>query len=179
MSPICETYGQALYTLAKDEGLTQPIGQELAALQESFRDCPDFIRLLCAPSLSKAERCGILDDSFRGKLQPYLLSFLKLLTQKGYMRHFDGCCQVYAQAYDKDHGILPVTAITAYPMEDSQVQRLTEKLGAKTCKTIRLLQKVDPACIGGIRLEYDGKLVDDTIAHRLDSIGKMLKNTVI
>ncbi len=179
MTPVAENYGQALYTLALEEGIAAEIGQQLAVLRESFAQNPDFIRLLSAPGLRREERCQILEDSFQGRVQPYLLNFMKLLTEKGYMGHFDGCCRVYAQRYDRDHGILPVTVITAFPLEEAQALRLQQTLAAKTDKTIRLDRRADPRCMGGIRLEYDGKLVDDTIAYRLEAIHKMLKDTVI
>ena len=93
MTEIGSVYGNALYELAKEDGLTESIGQQLRLLQDSFRQEPDFIRLLSAPNLTKAERCQILDDSLRGKIEQYLLNFMKILTEKGYMRHFDSCAQ--------------------------------------------------------------------------------------
>ena len=33
--------------------------------------------------------------------------------------------------------------------------------------------------LGGLRLNYDGKQVDGTVKNRLDTIGKLLKNTVL
>ncbi len=179
MSSVGSLYGQALYALALEENLSQPILQELETLQQSFATAPEFIRLLGTPSLSKQERCRILDDSFRGKLQPHVLNFLKLMTEKGCIRHFDSACRAYRQQYDRDNGILPVTAVTALPLSPDQSQRLREKLAAMTGKTIRLTNRVDSHCLGGVRLEYDGLCVDDTIAHRLDSIGKTIQNTVI
>ncbi len=179
MTPIANQYGQALYALACEEGVSHSILQELHVLRQSFSANPEYIRLLSAPQLTKQERCQILDEAFGGKLQPYLLNFLKILTEKGYMRHFDGCCESYIRLYDEANGILPVTAVTAYPLPQAQSLRLQEKLAQATGKTIHLTNKVDASCLGGVRLEYDGKQVDDTIAHRLDSIGKLLKNTVI
>ena len=54
-----------------------------------------------------------------------------------------------------------------------------EKKIIATGKTIDLQNRIDPACLGGIRLDYDGKRLDDTVSHRLDSIGALLKNTVL
>ncbi len=179
MTPVANQYGQALYELALAEGLVEPVRQELNALQESFRESPEYIRLLSAPSLSKQERCSLLEEAFGGKLQSYLLNFLKILTEKGYMRHFDGCCRVYTNLYNRDHGILPVTAITASALDAAQADKLRKKLSDMTGKTIELHNRIDPACLGGIRLEYDGKSVDDTVTHRLDSIRRLLKETVI
>jgi len=42
-----------------------------------------------------------------------------------------------------------------------------------------LSNMVDPACIGGIRLDYDGRRIDDTIIHRLEAMSSMLKNTIL
>jgi F0F1-type ATP synthase delta subunit len=38
---------------------------------------------------------------------------------------------------------------------------------------------VDAACIGGVRLDYDGKRVDGTVSNRLEKLGSLLKNTVL
>ena len=48
-----------------------------------------------------------------------------------------------------------------------------------TGKTILLANRVDPTCLGGVRLDYDGQRLDDTVSHRLDSVRELLKNTVL
>ena len=179
MTEVGSVYGQSLYELAKDESLTKLMGEQLAILQEAFRQEPDFIRLLSSPSLTKSERCQILDDSFRGKVHPYLLNFLKILTEKGYMRHFDHCCDAYTGLYDQDNGIVRVTAVTAVALSDVQVAKLTEKLGRITGKQIALRNRIDSAVLGGVRLDYDGQRLDDTVSHRLDAIRDMLDKTVL
>lgn len=179
MTDAGSVYGLALYDLAQREGLSEQILQELDVLRQSFCQEPDFIKLLSTPALTKQERCDILDKSFRGKVQPYLLNFLKILTEKGYIRHFSHCCDAYRDQYNRDHGILPVTAVTAVAMTADQQKRLTSKLEAITGKTVELHSRVDPSCLGGVRLDYDGKRVDDTVAHRLDAIRTLLKNTVL
>ena len=179
MTEVGAVYAQALYDLAVSEDLTLPILEQLEVLQQSFAAEPDFVRLLGTPTLTKEERCKILDDSFRGKVQPYLLNFLKILTEKGYMRHFSDCCIAYRNYYNRDKGILPVKVVSAVALTDNQQMRLTEKLAGLTGKTIALDMCIDPQVLGGIRLDYDGKRLDDTVAHRLDAIGSVLKNTVL
>ena len=179
MTGVGSVYGEALYTLAREEGLSQAILQQLKVLDSCFAAEPDFLWLLGAPNLPKAERCQILDDSFRGKVEAYVLNFLKILTEKGYMRYFSDCVKAYRELYNQDNGILPVTAVTAVPMTDKQVAALTMKLQQITGKRIELVSKLDPNVLGGMRLDYDGKRVDDTVAHRMDAVRNMLKNTVL
>ena len=179
MTQVGSVYGEALYDLARSENLSETILKELTVLSQSFTAEPDFIRLLGTPSLSMQERCQILDDSFRDKVHPYVLNFLKILTEKGYMQRFSDCCKEFRQAYNEDHGILEVFAYTAIELTADQKERLSQKLHAVTGKTIDLINRVDPSCLGGVRLDYDGKRVDDTVEHRLGSISALLKNTVL
>ena len=179
MTEIANVYGGALYDLAKDENLTEQIRAELAALDEAFAQEPGFIGLLSSASLPKPERVQVVEDSFRSKIHPYVLNFMKILTEKGYIRHFPQCCKVYRERYNEDNGILPVTAVTAVPLSDALRQKLADKLTAITGKTIDLSCRVDPECLGGVRLDYDGKRLDDTVSHRLDAVRGVLKNTVL
>ncbi len=179
MTAVGSAYGEALYDLCKAEGLSEEILTQLSALDESFSQEPDFLRLLGSPSLSKWERCDILEQSFRGKVHDYVLNFLKILTEKDYIHHFPQCRQAYLRHYDLDNNILPVQVSSAVPLSADQMTRLTDKLGSLTGKTIRLTNRLDETCLGGIRLDYDGKQVDDTLAHRLDTLRKLLRSTVL
>ena len=179
MTQAANTYAQALYDLAKEEGLGKTILEELSVLKTVFSENPEYSKLLSAPDLPKQERCGVLDEAFRGKVHPYVLNFLKILTEKGYIRHFSDCCKAYREQYNEDNGILPVVAVTAIPLTGEQAARLSDKLARVTGKNIALANRVDPACLGGVRLEFDGKQLDDTVEHRLAAIGSMLKSTVL
>ena len=179
MTQVGSVYGEALYSLAREEGLAKSILEELKVLDQSFAQEPGFLKLLSAPNLSKDERCKVLDECFRGKVHEYVLSFLKILTEKSYIRRFSECVEAFRQQYNADNGILCVTAVTAVPLNQAQETRLCEKLAGITGKTIDLANRVDPSCVGGMRLDYDGKRLDDTVSHRLEAIGNLLKNTVL
>ena len=150
MTQIGNVYGEALYSLAREEGLSDAVLQELKLLRDAFTQEPD-----------------------------YVLNFLKILTEKGYARYFCDCCDAYRELYNSDHGILTVKAVTAVALTDQQAAKLSNKLAAITGKTIELQNLVDPGCLGGVRLDYDGKRVDGTVASRLDAVRSLLKNTVL
>ncbi len=179
MTEIASAYGQALYDLASAEGLEEEILSQITVLDHSFQAEPGFISLLRCHSLTKQERCALLDESFREKIHPYVLNFLKILTEKGYIRHFSDCAAVYRKSYQQAHNILPVTAVTAIALTQEQSQKLIRKLGGLTGKRIELINQVDPGILGGVRLDYDGRRLDDTVAHRLEAVRAMLRGTVL
>lgn len=175
MSEIGASYAQALYSLAEEENVAGEILQQLEALDASFAREPDYLRLLAAPNLNKAERCQLLDDSLRGKVHPYVLNVLKLLTEKGYARRFGDCVRQYRSIYNEKHGIVSVVATTAVAMSAAQKEKLQAKLETVTGKTVQLRTRVEPACMGGVRLDYDGKRIDGTVKNRLDAMKERLK----
>ena len=179
MTQVGTVYGEALYELALSEGLDESIGKELGVLEQAFRENPDYGKLLRSANLSKAERCGILDEAFRDRVHPYLLNFLKILTEKGYIKQFPDCCEMFIQLYNRDHNILSVTAVTAVAMSKAQHDALAQKLSSITGKSIMLRNQVNPACLGGVRLDYDGQRLDGTVKNRLDSIQNLLNKTVL
>ncbi len=179
MNRIGTVYGQGLYALAKEEGLEETVLQQLQALDAAFSQEPTFLKLLVSANMPKQERTRILDEGFRGKVHIYVLNFLKLLTEKGYIRHFSACYRAYREQYNAEQGILEVSAVAAIALTESQKERLTEKLAAITGKKIDLICKVDPAVLGGIRLSYDGKQVDGTVKGRLEAVNKALVGTVL
>lgn len=179
MSKQASVYAQALYDLGAEEGLETRFLEELGVLQAVFRDEPDYLRLLSTPNVSKEERCGLLQESIGSRVHPYVLHFVKLLTEKNRIRQFSDCCKEYEHLYDQAHGILPVQAVTAVALTGEQQEKLTAKLSGLTGKTICLTNRVDPDCLGGVRLVYDGKLVDGTVAGSLNALRDMLTATAL
>ena len=179
MTQIGTVYGGALYRLAAEESISEAILSQLQVLDDSFRDNREFLTLLDSPALPKAERCGILQESFGAAVHPYVLNFLKILTEEGHIRHFSQCCEAYRDLYNQANNILPVTAVSAIALSEAQMLRLTEKLQNATGATVRLRNLVDPECLGGVRLDFQGKRLDDTVAHRLRELRELLQKTVL
>lgn len=177
MSRSSDIYAKSLYSLAKDENLAKEILEEMQTVRDILDAEPDFVMLLRASNITKEERTGMLDACLRGKIQPYLLNFLKILTENGLIRSYGDCCEVYEKLYNEDNGILIVSVVSAAPLEEAQKRRLKEKLDARTGKNVTLRCSIDPACMGGIRIDYSDKRVDGTVANRLSTVAELLKNT--
>lgn len=179
MTETARTYGQALYELARDEGLDSQLLTELSVVARLLRENRDYVGLLSLPSLSKQERCQIADESLRGQVHPYLLNFVKILVENGTVDQLPGCEEQFRAQYHSDHGILEVTAVTAAPLDDGLRQKLLSKLSAVTGKQVELKTRVDAAVLGGVRLEMDGRRLDGTVEHRLKELRERLRETVL
>lgn len=172
-------YGRALYALSRDEGLAERILAELLVLDECFSRTPEFLRLLAGPGVSREEGCAIVDRCFCGVVHGYVLNVLRLLTKTGQILRFHRCAETFRELCYRENGILPAQAVTAEAMTAEQLGRLRETLGRLTGKDVRLTNRVDPAVLGGVRLDYGGRRMDGTAAHRLEEIRALLANTAL
>ena len=179
MTKTEQVYSGSLYDLAKEEGLTGEILEELRQVIALFDETPDYWRFLATLSISKDERCRALDEALRGQIQPYLLNFLKILCENGTIGQLKGCAQEYRRRYNEDHDIVEVCAVTAVELKPQLRQRLQEKLQQTLGKTVELSCRVDPACMGGVLLELPGRQLDGTVKHRLDAISASLKTAAV
>ena len=138
MTRTAKTYGGALYDLAQEEHLEDAILADLAGVRAVLDENPDYLRLLCTPSVPKEERRGLLDEAWRGNVHPYVLNFMKLLCDNGTLRELSGCAQEYRRRYNAAHDILEVRAVTAVALRPELLERLRAKLEAQTGKRIEL-----------------------------------------
>ena len=167
MTETARMYGGSLYDLAAEEGLEARILGELDEAVALFKANPDYLHLLSTPSIPKKERCGLLDEALRDQVHLYVLNFMKLLCEKGALRELSGCARAYRLRYNEAHGILEATAVSAVPLTAEQTRRLHEKLEKVTGRHIDLKTKVEPAVLGGIRLDIEGTELDGTVRSRL------------
>lgn len=174
MTEVAKAYGGALFELSRESGILDELLQQTQVVKAAFADNVQFIKLLAAPMLRIEQRIAILNEVFTDKAHPYLLNFLKLLTENGTISEFGQCAAEFRRLYNETNGIEEVTVVTAVAMQDTQKERLAEKLAAMTGKRIVLENKVDAAVLGGVRLELDGLELNGSIKHRLDALRQNL-----
>ena len=179
MTKTEQVYGGSLYDLAKEEKVTGEILTQLGQVIDLFDANPDYWRFLSTLSIPKKDRCDALDQALRNSIHPYLLNFMKILSDNGTMSQLKGCAREYRARYNEDNGIVEVRAKTAVPMKAELQEKLQAKLQSVLGKTVELTCRVDPACIGGVLLEMPGKQLDGTVKHRLDALSQSLQNVAL
>ena len=179
MTDLAKRYGDSLYELAAEEDLAPQLLEELGGVLGCFKKEPAYLRLLSTPSIPKKERTALLDEAFGGSVHPYLVNFLKILCDEGLLRELPACARAYHTKYNEAHDILEVTATSAVALDEAAQEKLRAKLAGMTGKTIELTTKLDPALLGGIRLDMGGVQLDGSIRHRLDTLRGDISNVVM
>lgn len=169
-------YGIALYELAVEDGIENEIEKEFEEVANIFTINQEFINLLSNPRIKTSNRTKMIDDVFRNEIHIYLLSLLKILTEKREVTLIPSLFKEYQKKYYQDKNILSVVAVSAIALNDEQINKILDKLKLKMNQTVLIENKVDPTCIGGIRLEFGGHMIDASIKNRLKKLQYDLKH---
>lgn len=179
MTETAKKYGGSLYELASEENQMDLVLEQLGTVLSLMKENPLYEKLLSEPSISKDDRVRLLDEAFGADMWPYLLNFLKLMCEKGYMGEVKGCAKEYRRLYNEAHGIVEATVTSAVALTDAQKKALHDKLEKMKGKRVDMTCYVNPALIGGIRLDMDGKRYDGTAKERIDALNSIIKDTVV
>ncbi len=172
-------YADALYELSRDEGISREILTDLDRTLAVFRETPGYGKLLSEPALSKAERCGLLAEAFRGQVHIYTLNFLRILTERGLIGGLSDCAARFRERYNEDNGIAEASVVSAVPLTEDERARLLRKLTEITGKRIALREETDPKLLGGIRLSIENREFDGSVRGRIQELSRILRETTV
>jgi len=179
MTDFALSYGMSMYSLCKEENLTNEVKDDLNLISNILNENPEYVKLLDSPMINKVQRCSLIDDAFSQHVNEYTLSFLKILTEKRAMYKFNACEKVYTKQYNEDNNIETAVAVSAVPLSDELKARLTEKLSKLTNKTVLLENHVDSNVIGGLIVRFSNSQIDASIKSRLNDIGNLISGRVM
>ena len=171
-------YGNALVMLAKDEDSIESVLSDSKIAAAILEDNSEYIKLLDTPAVSNEEKIRLIDEAF-GTLGYSVINLLKILAQKKAVYKFREVFAAFFKAYDEEMGIERVEAVTAVPMSEEQIKKMSDKLAAVTCKKIIIKNTVSPEILGGVKLRYSGIQLDGSVKSRLDAFAENLKNIVV
>lgn len=172
--PINTGYARALFEMAQAEGVVARVEEELFRLRELLKANPELLEFLKDPNVKAEGKRAALGDLFQGRVHPLVLSTLITLSDQdraGRVLHvIEDFSTVAAAARQTVTGEI-TTAIT---LDDATLNRLATELSRITGKNVKLLQKIDPAILGGAIITVGEQIIDGSLRRKLDQIKEKL-----
>ena len=172
MNESVKEYAAGLFALAHESGAEEQILAETHALAPLFDR--EYARLLINPDIPKERRVALVGEALDGRVHPFLSNFAKLMTERGLATEIAACFGEYERLWCEANGVVRVRCESAVPLDDGQRERLTERLTRRTGRRVLMEYEVNPSLIGGMRIFYDNRQIDDTVKNRLAEIAERL-----
>ena len=170
MTQIGKEYGAALFMLGCETDSKHEYAQALSRACSVIKENPAYLELLSSPNIPLADRLSVIDRAFSPSLPTHVLSFLKLLCEKGRMDCLWEAEQEYKQLLDASERVSCAVIRSAVALTEEQKLRLKNKLEALCKNQVTMAYEIDESLMGGIVVEIDGKIMDGSLRHRLNEV---------
>lgn len=176
MASVAGRYASALFELATEEGKVGEVEGDLGKFQALCSESADFVRLIRSPVISAEEQekalSAVLSAAGVGALT---VNFFKLLAKNRRLFAASDVVRDFQSLAARARGEVRAEVTAAAPLSDKHVADLKASLKASVGKDVTLVQKVDPAILGGLIVKIGSRMVDSSLKTKLESMKFALK----
>lgn len=176
---VAGKYASALFMAVKERDMVTQAEEQFLVLKELVTADRSLLNFLTAPQVPDEDKQRLIETVFGPRMHRLLVQFLLVLVEKGRISFLPEIIEEFDRQVKADQGIGMVTAITAVPMIDSEVDALRSKLAAKTGLKIELTRKVDPDILGGMIVVMHDTVIDGSVRRGLDVLEDQLEKVKV
>ena len=174
MSVVGDRYAESLFDLAKEENKVTQYLDDIKLVGEVLGSDPQIVQFFNHVLIENDKKIQLLDQSFKGNVDQYVLNFLKLLVQSRRIRYIDDIVKTYINLSNQYLGIEEGTIYTPYKLTDQQIQDIEKAISQKENKKVTLKVSIDPSLLGGIKVQIANRIYDGTIKNKVEMLKKEL-----
>ena len=174
MSVVGDRYAESLFDLAKEENKVTQYLDDIKLVGEVLDSDPQIVQFFNHVLIENDKKIQLLDQSFKGNVDQYVLNFLKLLVQSRRIRYIDDIVKSYINLSNQYLGIKEGMIYTPYELTDQQIQDIEKAISQKENKKVTLKVSIDPSLLGGIKVQISNRIYDGTIKNKVEMLKKEL-----
>lgn len=166
-------YARAVFELAQEEKVVETWSRRLLVLREVLED-PRLRGVLDNPAIAVEEKQALIEKLEIARLGREGENLAKLLIANHRTHVIGGLVEEFERLADEAAGRVRATATAAVELSDGDRRRLAGELSAKLGREVRVDIQVDPSILGGLVLQFGDRLIDASLATRLQELRRRL-----
>lgn len=173
---ISKRYAVALFELANENNSIDSINSEVELIYNSIKDDSEFLSILDHPIISGDEKFQLFKNIFGDNISDETLGLLSIVIKKNRENQILDILDNFIDLVKSYKGIVTAIVSSAMPLTNNQSEAIKQKLSKTLNKKIILEVNVVPELIGGLLINVNGKVIDNSIKKELINIKKNLIN---
>ncbi|KAF8160665.1 ATP synthase delta subunit-domain-containing protein [Crassisporium funariophilum] len=191
-SAIAVKYSKAVYgaALSKSPQTLNKVHTELSSVSNAIKTNPEIATFVSNPTLSLQDRNKGLQELFtklegtgakKDVFSDVTKNLFRVLSENGRLGETEGVIEDFNELVAQYKGELTVTVTSATPLAKDVLTRLETTLKqsqtAQAAKVIKITNKVNPAVLGGLIVDFGDKTIDLSVQSRVTKLNNVLTRT--
>jgi len=169
-------YARALFDLASEQKQVAAVEADLKSLKTALRESKDLRVLVGSPAFSAQDKAkGLAAIAAKARFHTTTRKFLGLLAANGRTDMLASAITGYETLSAKARGAVSAQVTTAVALSAAQSKGVASALRLALGKDPEIETRVDPAILGGIKVQVGSRLFDASLKSKLDSLKFALK----
>lgn len=146
------------------------IESDLFEFERAVRSDAD-LELAVGSKLGSTEaKVALVETLLRGKASEQTVAIVRQLVQAPRERRIGELIRFATKVVADQAGLAVATVTSAQPIAPAQLERLSTGLSKQYGRSLRINQIIDPAVLGGIRVQIGDDVIDGSIATKLNDL---------
>ncbi len=171
---VASRYARALFEAAKKADIISSVADDLEGVAHALLNNDGFRRFLESPLRSKADKINLVTTVFGDRVTALTLSAVRLMVEKKREGILLEVREQYLDLKRVHEGRLKVKIMSATPLESGQRDAIVKKIEGATKRTVEAEEILDPKLLAGVKVEYDGYVMDGTVQGNYEKLREQL-----
>ncbi|MFA6448637.1 MAG: F0F1 ATP synthase subunit delta [bacterium] len=176
---IGSRYAKALFELAKETNSLESAEKDFPQVVRVLETEPDFRSFMNHPAIVPSEKKSLLEKLFKGKIGDEIYDFLSLLVDKNREEYIPIINEELQGMLMEHQGRQIMKVYTPFEMTAETKAMLIEGLAKSTGKKVEIEEVVDPALIGGVKVQIGDKVFDGSVKSGLEKLREALMTSKV
>ncbi|MGI2335185.1 MAG: ATP synthase F1 subunit delta [Dehalogenimonas sp.] len=161
-------YGQAVYELAETKDAFDIWLNDLQLLDTIVAD-KDILFFLESPKVAIGSKKAVLESKLTG-VKPAALNLVLSLASRGRLGIIPDILDDFKRRLDDRRGIANAQVHSAVALSDKDIADIRQKLSEMFDKKVEVSASVDESLLGGVVARVGDKVIDGSLARRLQNL---------
>jgi F-type H+-transporting ATPase subunit delta len=173
---LAERYSRALFDLADEQRVVDPIAKDLDSLAAMIDGSPDLGRLIRSPVISRADQlramAALVDAA---DMHPLTGKFIGLLARNRRLFILPAIIRAFRRILARRRGETAAEVTSAQKLSAAQLADLAAQLKKAIGTDVLLADRVDPSILGGLVVRVGSRMVDSSLRTKLQRLRLAMK----
>ena len=173
---VSDRYASALYDLAAEKKLVDPVLEDLSNLKNILKDNKELSLVVKSPLITSTDKLNIFESLLKKINANELTStFLKVIEKNKRFSNLASIITQFMNINSQKRGDVLADITSADELNDDQKNNITNQLKSILGDKLSLSFDVDKSIMGGLIVKVGSKMIDTSLANKINKLKIAMK----